>query len=110
MQRREFSKLALLGGVGAIAAPAVVKATDVMMPRRLAIDRCCGVLVDVQGAFLDQLDAPRRDTIIRDTTNFARLLGFYKVPVVVTSEQPVDQKGTLPQEIAQHLGDLAGSV
>ncbi len=107
MQRREFAKLALLGGVGAIAAPAVVKATDVRMPRRLAIDRCCGVLVDVQGSFLDQVDASRRDKIIRDTTNFARLLGFYKVPVVVTSEQPVDQKGTLPQEIAQHLGDLA---
>ena len=107
MQRREFSKLALLGGVGAIAAPAVAKATDVRMPRRLAVDRCCGVLVDVQGSFLDQVDAPRRDKIIRDTTNFARLLGFYKAPVVVTSEQPVDQKGTLPQEIAQHLGDLA---
>ena len=82
MQRREFAKLALLGGVGAIAAPAVVKATDVRMPRRLAIDRCCGVLVDVQGSFLDQVDASRRDKIIRDTTNFARLLGFYKVPVV----------------------------
>ena len=107
MRRREFTKLALVGAAGAVAATAVVEATDIKMPKRLAIDRCCGVVVDVQGSFLNQLDTRRRDKIIRDTTNFVRLLGYYRVPVVVTSEQPVHQKGSLPQEIGERLSDLA---
>ena len=107
MRRREFTKLALVGAAGAVAATAVVEATDTKMPKRLVIDRCCGVVVDVQGSFLDQLDTRRRDKITRDTTNFVRLLGYYRVPVVVTSEQPVDQKGSLPQAIAERLSDLA---
>ena len=53
MQRREFTKLALVGAAGAVAATAVVKATDIKMPKRLALDRCCGVVLDVQGSFLD---------------------------------------------------------
>ena len=112
MRRREFTKLALVGAAGAVAATAVVKATDTKMPntkmpKRLALDHCCGVLLDVQGSFLGQLDTRRRDKIIRDTTNFVRLLDYYRVPVVVTSEQPVDQKGPLPQEIGERLSDLA---
>src|SRR5262249_15908963 len=35
--------------------------------------------------------------------NFARLLGYFKVPMVATLERPVDQKGALPREIAKHV-------
>ena len=107
MQRRDFAKLALMGAVGAVAAPAVATTTDVKVPKRLLIDQCCGVLLDIQDYFLDQLNTRRRNKIVRDTTNFARLLGYYRIPVVVTSEQPIDQKGSLPREIAEHLSDPA---
>ena len=41
-----------------------------------------------------------------NTKNFVRLLGHFRVPIVVTLERPVDQKGSLPQEINKHLSDL----
>ena len=39
--------------------------------------------------------------------NFARLLGYFRIPIVATLERPVDQKGSLPKEINKHLSDLA---
>jgi nicotinamidase-related amidase len=35
--------------------------------------------------------------------NFARLLGYFRVPIVVTLERSVDEKGSLPKEIGKHL-------
>src|SRR6266498_3040312 len=39
--------------------------------------------------------------------NFARLLGYFRVPIVVTLERPVGRKGSCPKEINKHLGNLA---
>ena len=75
--------------------------------RRIVPDHCCGVIIDVQGFFLSQLDKRRRSKIRTNIKNFARLLGYFRVPIVVTLERPVDQKGSLPQEINKRLSDLA---
>ena len=77
------------------------------MVKRIAHDQCCGVLVDVQGAFLSQLDRRARSRIEANTANLVRLLNYFKIPIVVTLERPVDEKGTLPAKIGKHLGDLA---
>ena len=71
--------------------------------KRIAVDRCCGLIIDVQEFFLTQVDARLRSKLETNIKNFARLLGYFKVPMVATLERPVDQKGALPREIAKHL-------
>jgi nicotinamidase-related amidase len=77
------------------------------MAKRIAPDDCCGVIVDVQEFFLAQVDKRLRARLRTNTANFARLLGYFRIPVVVTIERPVERKGILPATIAKHLGPLA---
>ena len=74
--------------------------------RQIAPDRCCGVIIDVQEFFLSQAGKRLRSRIKTNTRNFARLLNYFGIPIVVTLERPVDQKGSLPKEINKYLGDL----
>jgi hypothetical protein len=69
--------------------------------------RCCDVIIDVQDFFLSQAGEGFRCKIIANTGSFARLLAYFRIPIVVTLERPVDQKGSCPQEILKHLGDLS---
>jgi nicotinamidase-related amidase len=75
--------------------------------KRIVPDDCCGAIIDVQEFFLSQADKRLRSRIKTNIRNFARLLGYFRVPIVVTLERSVDQKGGLPKEINKHLGDLA---
>jgi nicotinamidase-related amidase len=75
--------------------------------RRIAPDHCCGAIIDVQEFFLSQVSKRTRSKIKTNTKSFARLLGYFRIPIVVTFERPLDQKGTLPSVIKKHLGDLA---
>jgi nicotinamidase-related amidase len=77
------------------------------MAKRIVPGDCCGVIIDVQEFFLLQADKRLRSKIKTNTRNFARLLGYFRVPIVATLERPVDQKGSLPREIDTHLSDLA---
>ena len=108
MQRREFAKLALAGAVGTVAAPVVVKAetTKMKMANRIVLDDCCGVLVDVQDYFLGQLDRSRRPKIRTNTKNFARLLGYFRIPIVVTLEWPGRLNGSLTEEVKEQVSNL----
>src|SRR5260370_24397842 len=74
--------------------------------KRIVPDHCWGVIIDVQEFFLSQADKRFRSRIKTNTRNFARLLGYFSVPIVVTLERPVDQKGSLPREVNQHFSDL----
>ena len=75
-----------------------------MPTNRIALERCCGALIDVQEYFLSQLDERLRSRIKVNTKNFVRLLAYLRIPLLVTLERPVDRKGALPKEIAEHLG------
>jgi hypothetical protein len=77
------------------------------MVKRIVRDHCLGVIIDVQGFFLSQAVKPLRSRIRMNTRNFARLLGYFQVPIIVTLERPVDHKGSLPKEISKHLRELA---
>lgn len=75
--------------------------------KRIASDRCCGVIIDLQSFFLAQVDKRLRSRIKTNTSNLVRLLNYFKIPIVVTLERPVDIKGSLPKEIGKHLGERA---
>jgi nicotinamidase-related amidase len=75
--------------------------------KRIAPDRCCGVIIDLQGFFLSQVDKRLGSRIKTNTGNLVRLFNYFQIPIVVTLERPVDFKGFLPKEIAKHLGDRA---
>ena len=77
--------------------------------RHIVPDRCCGVIVDLQGFFLSQVDKRLRARIKTNTGNLVRLLGHFRIPIVATLERPVAHKGSLPKEIGKHLGDRARS-
>ena len=53
------------------------------------------------------MDTRLRSKLETNIKNFARLLGYFRVPMVATLERPVDQKGALPKEIAKHLREDA---
>jgi Isochorismatase family len=73
--------------------------------KRIVRDDCCGAIIDVQEFFLSQTDKRLRSRIKTNTKNFVRLLGYFRIPMVVTLERPVDCKGSLPSEISRHLSD-----
>jgi nicotinamidase-related amidase len=80
---------------------------NIMTAKRIVPDHCWGMIIDVQEFFLSQANARLRSRIKTNTKNFARLLDYFRVPIVVTLERPVDQKGSLPKEIEKHLSNLA---
>ena len=79
------------------------------MTKRIAREQCCGIIVDVQEFFLQQVPKRLRSRVETNTRNFGALLGYFQVPIVVTIERPVDQKGSLPRKIAQGLADTAAT-
>jgi hypothetical protein len=75
--------------------------------RRIAPERSLGTIIDVQGFFLSQAVGHQSSRLTANTRSLARLLGYFRIPVLVTLERPVAQKGGLPKEIERDLGDLA---
>jgi nicotinamidase-related amidase len=73
------------------------------MAKRIVPDRCCGLVIDVQRFFLSQVDKRLRAEIVANTKSFVRLLGHFGIPVVVTLERPVAQKGPLPPEVKEQM-------
>ena len=80
---------------------------DMKAVKRVVPNRCCGVIVDLQGFFLSQVDKRLGSRIKTNTGNLVRLLNHFRIPIVVTLERPVDFKGTLPKEIGRHLSERA---
>jgi isochorismate hydrolase len=81
------------------------------MVKRIRPNRCIGVIVDFQGFFLAQLgDACVRSRMEASTTGFARLLGYFRIPIVATLERPVRAKGSLPPQLKDALGTGAALV
>jgi isochorismate hydrolase len=75
------------------------------MVKRLVPDRCFGAIIDVQEYFLSQVsNRILRSKTEANMTNFARLLGYFRIPIVATLERPVYGKGPLPAGLKKHLG------
>jgi len=77
------------------------------MARRIVPDRCWGAVIDVQDFFLAQLEnRALRTRIETNVLNFARLLAYFRIPMIATLERPVLRKGRVPQRLKK-LGDMA---
>lgn len=77
------------------------------MAKRIVPDRCWGAVIDVQEFFLAQLgDRMLRTRIETNLTSFARLLDYFRIPIVATLERPVHRKGRVPGRLKK-LGQLA---
>lgn len=77
--------------------------------KRIVPERCCAVIVDLQGFFLAQIDARPRARIKTNTANLVRLVNAFGIPLVVTLERPIGAKGALPREVGRHLGPRAAT-
>ena len=73
------------------------------MGQRIVPAQCCGVIVDVQEFFLSQLSKALRSRIMSKTQSLVGLLGYLRIPLVVTLERPLEHKGSLPPEIGRRL-------
>jgi nicotinamidase-related amidase len=75
------------------------------MTKRVVAESCAGAIVDVQDYFLTQLGSrPARRRMEKNIINFARLLGYFRIPIVATLERPVHRKGALPAALKNQLG------
>ncbi|MBI3504191.1 MAG: isochorismatase family protein [Proteobacteria bacterium] len=79
------------------------------MARRLRLSECFGVLIDVQELFLAELKEPERSETRAAAADLAGLLSYLRVPVVVTLERPVAEKGGLAKDVARRLGPGAAT-
>jgi nicotinamidase-related amidase len=73
--------------------------------KRIAIDKCCGVLIDYQDFFLAQTEPHLRGRLQANTRNFVRLLGYFRIPTIATIERPIEHKGAVPEDIRACFGD-----
>ena len=73
------------------------------MIKRIVPDRCWAAIIDVQEFFLSAIGERRRSRIEANIANFARLLGYFRIPIVVTLERPLSRKGSVPKGIKRHL-------
>jgi isochorismate hydrolase len=77
------------------------------MAKRIVPDRCWGAVIDVQDFFLAQLgNRTLRTRLETNLLNFARLLAYFRIPMIATLERPVFRKGRVPQRL-KPLGDMA---
>lgn len=74
------------------------------MSKRVIAERCAGAIIDVQDYFLAQLGSrPARSRMEKNLVAFARLLGYFRIPLVATLERPVHRKGALPEALRTRL-------
>jgi nicotinamidase-related amidase len=76
------------------------------MTQRILPDTCAGAIIDVQDFFLAQLEGPEaRARMETNLVSFARLLDYFRIPILVTLERPVEAKGGLPDPLAAQLAE-----
>ena len=76
------------------------------MTKRLVAESCAGAIIDVQDYFLSQIGSrPARNRMEKNLVAFARLLGYFRIPILATLERPVHRKGALPAALKKQLGE-----
>jgi nicotinamidase-related amidase len=93
-----------VGTASVDARPSTLSRTAAMT-KRVKADQCLGVIIDVQEFFLSQLNKRRRLAVMHDLKSFVRLLDYFRIPILVTLERPLEQKGILPRGISEQLGE-----
>jgi len=74
------------------------------MTQRVIAESCAGAIIDVQDFFMAQLGSREaRRKMEANLVAFARLLGYFRIPIVATLERPIDGKGGLPDAFNRQL-------
>jgi nicotinamidase-related amidase len=74
------------------------------MTQRVIAESCAGAIIDVQDFFLAQLpNREARQKMAANLVAFARLLGYFRIPIIATLERPIDGKGGLPNALNRQL-------
>jgi len=74
--------------------------------QRVIAEDCAGAIIDVQDYFLRQLgNSTTRKRMEEGTLNLAKLLGYFRIPIVATLERPLDLTGSLSAALEKQLGD-----
>jgi len=74
------------------------------MTKRILPESCACAIIDVQDFFLAQLDGPEaRANMETNLVNFARLLDYFRIPILATLERPLEFKGALPDPLKAAL-------
>jgi isochorismate hydrolase len=73
------------------------------MAKRLELESCAGLVIDVQEYFLKEIPAEQRVRIETMTAYFVNLLTYLRIPILCTIERPVAKKGGLPGVIEAGL-------
>jgi hypothetical protein len=76
------------------------------MAKRIVPEDCLGAIIDAQEFFLSQTSKRSSVNFRKNIKNFCRLLGYFKIPIIVTLERPVERKGLAPKEINENSGHL----
>jgi hypothetical protein len=112
MRRRQFIKSAFAGAIAASVMPGASSQThgqgiiEKGHAKHIRAGDSVAMIIDVQEVFLSHLDRYRRSKVVWHTKDFARLVRLFDIPVVVTLEKPIAEKGSLPAEIAEELNDV----
>ena len=78
-----------------------------IMTKRIVPESCAGAIIDVQQFFLAQLKGRQaRARMQTNIVNCARLLGYFRIPLIATLERPVRGKGSLPRALQAQLADV----
>jgi nicotinamidase-related amidase len=76
------------------------------MVQRIVVESCAGAVIDVQDFFLAQLEGEEaRGRMEANLVNFARLLNYFRIPIIATLERPVRGKGPLPRALEAQLAE-----
>ena len=74
------------------------------MVQRIVVESCAGAVIDVQDFFLAQIEGEEaRGRMEANLVNFARLLNYFRIPIIATLERPVRGKGPLPRALEAQL-------
>jgi isochorismate hydrolase len=76
------------------------------MVQRIVAESCAGAVIDVQDFFLAQLEGEEaRGRMEANVVNFARLLNYFRIPIIATLERPIRGKGPLPHALEAQFVD-----
>jgi isochorismate hydrolase len=73
------------------------------MAKRIDLESCAGLVIDVQEYFLKEIPAEDRSRIETMTAYFVNLLTYLRIPILCTVERPFNKKGGLPAAIEAGL-------
>src|SRR5262245_54975539 len=79
------------------------------MSKRIILNQCCGVIINVQEFYLAQLEPGRRAQVEMNAMGLAKMLKYLRTPLIDTIERPAERKGGLPEGVQRYVAGFDGA-